>query len=99
MQNLEPSAHPWPLAKQSELICGPPIYFTLAEGKKSMSKLIHTSRVRIEKDKGPLRRAYVEQFETPIRFGVHTNIKKFYGIEPEEELPATLDHIVASVGG
>ena len=64
-----------------------------------MSKLIHTSRVRIEKDKGPLRRAYVEEFETPIRFGVHTNIKKFYGVEPEEEHPATLDHIVAAVGG
>lgn len=64
-----------------------------------MSKLIHTSRVRIEKDKGPLRRAYIEEFEKPLRFGVHTNIKNFYGVEPEEELPATLDHIVAAVGG
>ena len=54
-------------------------------------------RVRI--GKGPLRRAYIEQFGTPLRFGVHTNIKDFYGIEAEEELPATLDHIVASVGG
>ena len=33
------------------------------------------------------------------RFGVHSNIKEFYGLEPEEELPATLDHIVAGVGG
>jgi hypothetical protein len=64
-----------------------------------MSKLVHTSRIRIEKDKGPLRRAYIEGFEDPLRFGVHSNIKAFYGIEPEEELPATLDHIVASVGG
>ncbi|MFQ5790767.1 MAG: hypothetical protein ACE5JI_09860 [Acidobacteriota bacterium] len=64
-----------------------------------MSKWIHTCRIRIEKDKGPLRRAYIEHFETPVRFGVHTHIKRFYGIEPEEELPATLDYIVAGVGG
>ena len=64
-----------------------------------MGKLVHTSRIRIEKDKGTLRRAYIENFEEPLRFGVHTNIKKFYGLEPEEELPATLDHIVAGVGG
>ena len=64
-----------------------------------MGKLVHTSHIRIEKDKGPLRRAYIENFEDPLRFGVHTNIKEFYGLEPEEELPATLDHIVAGVGG
>lgn len=64
-----------------------------------MGKLIHTSKIRIEKDKGPLRRAYIEGFEEPLRFGVHSNIKKFYGIEPEEELPATLDHLIAAVGG
>ena len=64
-----------------------------------MGKLVHTSHIRIEKDKGPRRRAYVENFEDPLLFGVHTNIKDFYGLEPEEELPATLDHIVAGVGG
>ncbi|HSF19325.1 MAG TPA: hypothetical protein VLK65_27615 [Vicinamibacteria bacterium] len=64
-----------------------------------MSKLIHTSRIRIEKDKGPKRRAYIEGFDTPVTFGVHSNIKNFYGIEPEEEHPATLDYMVAAVGG
>lgn len=64
-----------------------------------MGKLVHTSRVRIEKDKGPKRRAYIEGFETPVTFGVHSNIKKFYGVEPEEELPATLDYMIAAVGG
>ena len=64
-----------------------------------MGKVVHTSRIRVEKDKGPLRRAYVEGFETPIRFGVHSNVKNFYGIESDEELPATLDHLVAAVGG
>ena len=34
-----------------------------------------------------------------MHFGVHSGIKKFYGIEPEEEHPATLDYIVGAVGG
>jgi hypothetical protein len=64
-----------------------------------MADLVHTSRIRLEKLKGPTRHAYLEGFTDPIRFGVHTNIKRFYGVEPEEELPATLDHIIAAVGG
>ncbi len=64
-----------------------------------MAELIHTSRARIYKDKGPVRRAYIEGFPEPVRYGVHGGIKKFYGIEPEEDLPATLDHIVAAVAG
>ncbi len=64
-----------------------------------MGDLIHTSRARIYKDKGPVRRAYIEDFPEPVRYGVHGGIKKFYGLEPEEDLPATLDHIVAAVAG
>lgn len=64
-----------------------------------MGELIHVSKVRIVKDKGPVRRAYIEGFSDPIRYGVHGGIKKFYGVEPEEELPATLDHVVAAVAG
>jgi len=30
---------------------------------------------------------------------VHGGIKKFYGVEPEQEAPTTLDHLVAAVGG
>ena len=64
-----------------------------------MGDLIHTSRARIYKEKGPVRRAYIEGFPDPVRYGLHGGIKKFYGIEPEEELPATLDHVVAAVAG
>ena len=64
-----------------------------------MGDLIHTSRARIYKDKGPVRRAYIEDFPEPVYYGVHGGIKKFYGLEPEEDLPATLDHIVAAVAG
>jgi hypothetical protein len=61
--------------------------------------IVHTSRIFIERIRGPIRHAYIEGFETPLRFGVHTNIKRFYGVEPDEELPATLDHMIAAVGG
>ena len=64
-----------------------------------MSEPLYTSRVRIERINGPIRHAYVAPFSEPIRFGVHGAVKQFYGVEPEEELPATLDHIVAAVGG
>tara|TARA_Y100000588_G_C14241272_1_gene919497 strand:+ start:1351 stop:1545 length:195 start_codon:yes stop_codon:yes gene_type:complete len=63
-----------------------------------MGSIVHTSRLRIERVKGSIREAFLENFESPIRFGVHGGIKHFYGIEPDEELPATLDHMVAAVG-
>lgn len=55
--------------------------------------------MRIDRVKGPIREAWLEGFDTPIRFGVHGGIKKFYGIEPEEEVPATLDYMIGAVGG
>ena len=64
-----------------------------------MGEVVHVSRVKIYKDKGPLRRAYIENFPEPVRYGLHGGIKKFYGVEPPEELPATIDHVVAAVGG
>ena len=69
-------------------------------GKELLSaEIVYTGLLRIERVKGPLRQAFLENFDQPIRFGVHGGIKKFYGIEPEEEVPATLDHIVGAVGG
>ena len=64
-----------------------------------MGDLIHTSRMRLEKIKGPVRHAYIESFTEPIRFGVHGAIKRFYGVEPDEEIPATLDYMIAAIGG
>lgn len=64
-----------------------------------MADPIYTSRVRIERVKGPIRRAFIEPFAEPVRFGVHGAIKQFYGVEPEEEVPSTLDYMIAAVGG
>lgn len=66
-----------------------------------MGELVHVSKMKIYKEpgKGKVKRAHLEGFAQPIRMGVHGEIKKFYGVEPEEDLPATLDHIVAGVAG
>ena len=61
-----------------------------------MGEVIHTSRIFITRVKGPVRKAFIEGFSEPVFYGVHGGIKKFYGVEPEEEHPATLDHIVAA---
>jgi uncharacterized OsmC-like protein len=65
-----------------------------------MGELVHISRVKVYKEpgQGKVKQAYIEGFPAPIRMGVHRGIKTFYGVEPEEELPATLDHVVAAVG-
>lgn len=64
-----------------------------------MAETIYTSRVRIEKVRGPIRHAFIEPFAEPVRYGVHGAIKQFYGVEPDEEIPATLDQIIAAIGG
>lgn len=66
--------------------------------------VVHTSRIRIEKHEGPHRTALVENFETPIHFGIHGGIAHFYKNKYGRELggqefPATLDHIIAGVAG
>ena len=63
------------------------------------SKHIHTSKIKIYRDENMVRRAYIEGFHEPAIFGIHTNIKDFYGVEPKEEHPATLDYIIASAAG
>ena len=64
-----------------------------------VTAVVHTSRLRVERIAGPVRHAYLEGFEEPIRFGVHGGIKAFYGVEPKEDIPATLDYMVGAVGG
>lgn len=64
-----------------------------------MGKVIHRSEIRITREKGPTRKAEIKGFGEPVYYGVHGGIKKFYGVDPEREHAATLDHIVGAVGG
>jgi len=64
-------------------------------------EVVYTSKVRIERVKGPLRRAYLPQEEEPVFFGVHSEIAGHYGVDPQVHQPhaATLDYVVAAAGG
>ncbi|HKZ85914.1 MAG TPA: hypothetical protein VJ793_19940 [Anaerolineae bacterium] len=64
-------------------------------------QVVYTSKVRIERVKGPLRRAYLPVEPEPIRFGVHSEIAQHYGVSPDVSEPhaATLDYVVAAAAG
>jgi hypothetical protein len=59
--------------------------------------IVHISRSRIVREEGPTRRAVIEGFPRDVHYGVHGGIKNFYKIEPKEEHPATLDHMVSAI--
>ena len=61
----------------------------------------YTSRVRIERIRGPIRTATIPGREEPITFGVHSEIADHYGVSPDDFPPdaTTLDYLVASAGG
>ncbi len=64
-----------------------------------MADVVHQSFITITRKDGPTRRAEIKGFHEPVYYGVHGGIKKFYGVDPEEEHAATLDHVVGAVGG
>ncbi len=61
----------------------------------------YRSRVRLERVKGPLRRAYLPAETEPVLFGVHSEIARHYGVDPLAHEPhaATLDYLVAATAG
>lgn len=66
-----------------------------------MSKPVYISRVRIERESGPSRLAYLPAESDPVHFGVHGAIAEHYGVSPEVVEPhaTTLDYVVAAAGG
>ena len=41
-----------------------------------MGEIVHTSRIKIVREKGPTRRAMIEGFNEPVYYWVHGGIKK-----------------------
>jgi hypothetical protein len=64
-----------------------------------MSNVVHRSDITITRENGPTRKAVIKGFDQPVYYGVHGGIKDFYGVDPDEEHAATLDHVVGAVGG
>lgn len=64
-------------------------------------QVVYTSKSRIERVKGPLRRAYLPQDEEPVLFGAHSEIAEHYGVDPNVHEPhaTTLDYVVAAAAG
>jgi len=66
-----------------------------------MAEVVYRSEVRIEREKGPLRRAYLPAEPEPVIFGVHGAVAAHYKVQPEAFPPhaTTLDYIVAAAAG
>ncbi len=66
-----------------------------------MDPVVYRSHVRVERIKGPLRRAYLPAESDPIFFGVHSEIAAHYGVDPAVHEPhaTTLDYLVAAAAG
>ena len=63
--------------------------------------LVYTSKVRIERVKGPRRRAYLSIEDDPVWFGVHSEVAEHYGVDTNVHDPhsTTLDYVVAAAAG
>jgi len=66
-----------------------------------MADVAYTSRVRIERVRGPLRRAFLPAETHPVLFGVHGAVAEHYGVDIMEHTPhaTTLDYVVAAAAG
>jgi hypothetical protein len=75
--------------------------WTEMKGEIMNDEVVYTSKARIERVKGPLRRAYLPEVKSPVLFGVHSEIAEHYGVDPDVHAPqaTTVDYVVASAGG
>ena len=66
-----------------------------------MSDVTYRSEIRIERVKGPIRRAYVPGEKEPVIFGVHGGIAEHYKVPPDAYPPrtTTIDYVIAAAAG
>ena len=66
-----------------------------------MSEVVYRSEVRVLREKGPIRLAWLPGEAAPVTFGVHGAIAQHYKVPPDA-YPAhatTLDYIIAAAAG
>ncbi len=81
---------------------GPVFPKPLFPKERSMTDpVVYRSHVRVERVKGPLRRAYLPIEEEPIFFGVHSQVAEHYGVDTDIHEPhaTTLDYVIAAAAG
>jgi GNAT superfamily N-acetyltransferase len=61
----------------------------------------YVSKVRIVREKGPIRRAYLPAEPDPVMFGTHDEVREHYGTAPGQypDHATTLDYVVAAAAG
>jgi hypothetical protein len=66
-----------------------------------MADVVYRSEVRVERVKGPHRRAWIPGEEAPVTFGVHGAVAEHYGRAPGTFEPhaTTIDYLVAATAG
>ena len=67
-----------------------------------MSAVVYTSKIRLERRKGPLRIAHLPGEAQPVPFSVHGAIAEHYEIDPSsltESHAATIDYVIAATAG
>jgi hypothetical protein len=66
-----------------------------------MEEPIYVSRVRVERERGPVRRAQLPIEASPIYFGTHDEVREYYGTAPGQhpDHATTLDYVVAAAAG
>jgi hypothetical protein len=73
----------------------------LVQPGSTVSKVVYRSHVRLERIKGPIRRAWLPAEREPVTFGVHGAIAEHYKVPAKvlEPHATTLDYIVAAAAG
>lgn len=63
--------------------------------------VVYRSHVRIERQRGPIRLAYIPAEPRPVTFGVHAEIAAHYKVPPDRFPPraTTIDYLVAAAAG
>ena len=66
-----------------------------------MSDVVYRSEVRVERVRGPIRRAWLPGLTEPITFGVHSDIAEHYKTDMDEFEPdaTTIDYLVSAAAG
>ncbi len=66
-----------------------------------MGEVAYVSEVVIEREGGPVRRAYLPGESEPVLYGTHGAVAEHYGYKPGDypDHATTLDHVVGAAAG
>ncbi|MBT8208875.1 MAG: hypothetical protein HKN07_07005 [Acidimicrobiia bacterium] len=66
-----------------------------------MSDVKYTANVKVERLRGPMRKAWLPARDEHITFGVHSDIAEHYNVAPDDFPPdaTTLDYVIAAAAG